>query len=209
MFDLPDLSLFLKVSSDRDALEELAARTGWTPGRAATRPSEESVLDKAQLLENAMRRYRDVASYVLHRVFKLSASSTGGFASSILFVSEETLKEARRTKEGSAANYESNLFLGLTTFAERESGSRPREVVFNDNLFPYMLPEGTHHSVLWLLLDQDESDEHHHISDEEISQYLEKELASPDIEYVWYRNPKPTVQDNITFHVQVFWRRSS
>ncbi len=180
-----------KVSSDREELELLNSKHFWTPGRAATRPSQESIREKAQLMENAMLRYDNVGSYVLHRVFHLPASARGGFASNVMFVSEETLKSARRTRE------------------ERESGKKARLTVFNDNLFPYQLPEQTRHSVLWLLLDEDESDENNFISDAEITDLLEKELASPEIQYIWYRNPKPSVLDNVTYHVQVFWTKSN
>jgi hypothetical protein len=145
-----------KVSSDRDELEALSLETGWTPGRAATRPSEESIRDKAQLLQNAMQRYDNVASYVLHRIFKLSASSSGGFSSNVLHVSPQSLRSAQRTA------------------AERDAKARARLTVFVENLFPYMLPEGTLHYVLWLLLDQDEDDKINFITDQEISDILEK-----------------------------------
>lgn len=103
-----------------------------------------------------MRRYTDVASYVLHRVFKLSASSSGGFTSNVLHVSKETLRAAQRTK------------------SQREDKSRERLSIFIENLFPYQLPTGTNHYVLWLLLDEDEDDRVNFVTDEEVSSILER-----------------------------------
>jgi hypothetical protein len=174
------------VSSDRDELERLNQQTGWTPGREATRPPPEDVAHKATLFDNVVRRYDTVRSYVLHRIFRLSASSRGSFSSSLLFVSDETLREAQRTA------------------AEREAGARRRKTVFCENLFPYDLPEGTRHCVLWLLLDADESDATIHITDAEITELLNSELSNCETQFVWYRNPKPSVLDNVSYHVQVF-----
>ncbi len=178
-----------KVSSDRDELERLHRERGWTPGREAIRPSPESIADKAILLSNVVRHYDTVRTYVLHRIFRLSASSVGSFSSSLLVVTDETLNSAQRSR------------------SERESGSRARKSVFCDNLFPYLLPPGTRHCVLWVLLDSDESDETLHMGDDEITELVSRQVGE-EKEFVWYRNPKPSVVDNVTYHVQVFVRDS-
>lgn len=54
-----------KVSSNVDDLEALHKTTGWTPGMACIRPTEESRREKAQLLDNAKRRYVTTRDYVL------------------------------------------------------------------------------------------------------------------------------------------------
>lgn len=183
-----------RVDSALDSLDALAVQTGWTPGRDAIRPTAESIAHKSQLLRNASSRYASVRDYVLHRIFRMSVASKS-FLDQTLFCNEDTVNEARRSGE------------------ERQTNARMRRTAFVENLFPYdSLPEGTNHWVMWFLLDRDENETKHHISDEETNATIEKELlqhldGANDFEFVWYRNPKPSVLDGVTYHVQVFWRR--
>ena len=119
-----------KIVNDLDFLENLNKLTNWTPGRGCIRPSPEAIEEKRNLLNNACSRYDSIKSYVLHRIFKISASSKGGFSSSKLVCDD--LSGIRRTKQ------------------DREEG-KERLLKFVENLFPYALPEGTHHWVLWLM----------------------------------------------------------
>ena len=115
-------------------------------------------------------------------------SSRGGFASSVLYVTDESLAEAQRTKE------------------EREAGTRDRLIVFSENVFPYQLPRWTTHYVLWFLLDADETDESVAFTDSDITEILDKKFVPAELEFIWYRNPKPSILDGVTYHVQVFVR---
>ena len=74
-----------------------------------------------------------------------------------------------------------------------------REKVFIPNEYPYNVPDGTNHYVMWYTYDN--------ISDEiitsDISSELYNLLNNLNFEFVWYRNPKMTIPE--IFHVQVFW----
>lgn len=74
-----------------------------------------------------------------------------------------------------------------------------REKVFIPNEYPYNVPEGTNHYVMWYTYDN--------ISDEIITSDISSELYNLlnhlNFEFVWYKNPKMTIPE--IFHVQVFW----
>ncbi len=67
------------------------------------------------------------------------------------------------------------------------------------SLFPYDLPAGTNHFILW----HRDFDYNHGFSDEEVNHIIKNRLPA-DSEFAWYKNPKPTVLQ--FWHVQVFWR---
>ena len=73
------------------------------------------------------------------------------------------------------------------------------EKVFIPNEYPYNVPEGTNHYVMWYTYDN--------ISDEIITSDISSELYNLlnhlNFEFVWYKNPKMTIPEIL--HVQVFW----
>ena len=74
-----------------------------------------------------------------------------------------------------------------------------KKKIFIPNEYPYDVPKGTNHYVMWYTYDN--------ISDEivtsDISSELNNILNHSNFEFVWYENPKMTVPE--IFHVQVFW----
>ena len=74
-----------------------------------------------------------------------------------------------------------------------------RDKIFIKNEYPYQVPTGTHHYVMWYTY-QD-------IPDDEINNDIEKSLYNllghKNFEFVWYENPKMSVPE--VYHVQVFW----
>jgi hypothetical protein len=69
------------------------------------------------------------------------------------------------------------------------------------NRFPYRVPEGTHHYIMWYLDSKDK------LSDRVITRDIAEELESMGhnhFEFVWYENPKMTIPD--VYHIQVFFR---
>ncbi len=94
----------------------------------------------------------------------------------------------------------------INAFAKREvaPNSFLKEWVFAPSLFPYALPAGTNHYILWYVYNNCNDD----IDDEEINgrikNSLQSSLGHSDFEFAWYKNPKPTVPQ--FWHVQVFWR---
>jgi len=72
--------------------------------------------------------------------------------------------------------------------------------------FPYMLPNGTQHMVLWMAETQCTPA----WTDERITASIANAVDSSGGggEFVWYCNPKPSVLDAHLAHVQVFWRPS-
>jgi hypothetical protein len=127
-----------KVSSDVDVLERLRETYPWIPGRESVRPTEASRKQKAQLLENACKRYATLRDYVLHRIFRLACcGQEQGMYAHVLVVEKLVEMEARRTP------------------FEREQGKN-RLTRFVENVFAYDLPNGTRynncsvHHCVWL-----------------------------------------------------------
>ena len=78
------------------------------------------------------------------------------------------------------------------------------EPVLRPNQFPYNVPNGTKHYILWHASSSDPWKECKSRTTEVILQLLQKRLSHGNFEFVWYENPKMTVPG--LFHVQVFWR---
>ena len=69
--------------------------------------------------------------------------------------------------------------------------------------FPYDVPVGTRHMVLWMVTEQGAPA----WTDEQITARITNAVdQSGGGDFVWYRNPKQTVLDPGLAHVQVFWR---
>lgn len=80
---------------------------------------------------------------------------------------------------------------------KEELDARIRLYHFAPNLFPYAVPEGTKHYILWLpstvAVDEDT-----------VNRFLTEAVFKEGGEdFVWYENPKPTILE--IWHVQVFW----
>jgi hypothetical protein len=70
--------------------------------------------------------------------------------------------------------------------------------VFLPNMFPYNVPKGTKHFILWF-------GSREPLPDYVINSILEEEMCKlGGKDFVWYENPKMTVKD--IWHVQVFWK---
>ena len=75
-----------------------------------------------------------------------------------------------------------------------------KKVIFQRNMFPYELPDGTQHYVLWYSYNENITED---LINEDIKLNIYNILNSNKFDFVWYDNPKKTVKD--VFHVQVFW----
>ena len=82
--------------------------------------------------------------------------------------------------------------------AERPS---PGRTVFAVNPFPYQVPDGTLHWVLWMASPVAEW------PDERITAEIAREVDERGGgDFVWYANPKMSMGDPELHHVQCFWR---
>lgn len=94
--------------------------------------------------------------------------------------------------------------------------------VFAPNKFPYAVPAGCEHYVLWYISVGAPPPEENVCNDieSEIKTILgeaggEGDTRTPNqFEYIWYDNPKPTMKrvaekNTFVYHVQVFWVRGS
>ena len=86
---------------------------------------------------------------------------------------------------------------GKRTAARPSTGA----TIFAENPFPYDVPSGTKHWVLWMASPEAEWNE----------QRINAEVCRQvDVlgggEFVWYPNPKMSVPDPNMYHVQVFWK---
>lgn len=74
-----------------------------------------------------------------------------------------------------------------------------RDKRFVKNEYPYQVPTGTYHYVMWYT--------YQNTSDEEINYDIKNSLyelvGHKSFEFVWYENPKMSVPE--IYHVQVFW----
>lgn len=77
---------------------------------------------------------------------------------------------------------------------------------FTQSLFPYDLPAGTHHYVLWNSF----YDYTYEVEDDKINEIINETLNSmlghDMYDFAWYKNPKPSIPE--LWHCQVFWIRA-
>ena len=78
--------------------------------------------------------------------------------------------------------------------------------VFAANPFPYQVPSGTEHWVLWMASPAEEWPEER--INAEIARAVD-ERGGIGSEFVWYANPKMSLGDAALHHVQVFWQPSA
>tara|TARA_B110000977_G_C11082482_1_gene493370 strand:+ start:3861 stop:4352 length:492 start_codon:yes stop_codon:yes gene_type:complete len=76
----------------------------------------------------------------------------------------------------------------------------PQINVFKKNDFPYLLPNGTNHYIMWYTSQPKNTEE----INTDIYNKLFQKLENNNFEYVWYENPKMTIPE--IYHLQVFWR---
>ena len=87
------------------------------------------------------------------------------------------------------------------SWSQALAGNAVKKYHFVPNPFPYDIPRGTHHSVLWFPTEKAMPD---HVVNATLEKAVDKLGGT---EFVWYINPKMTVQ--AIWHVQVFWRMPS
>ena len=84
------------------------------------------------------------------------------------------------------------------------SGSiKTSEWNFQQSLFPYSLPEGVRHYILWNSFHDYFKDFDDSRINNIIKETLEHMVGSDNFDFAWYKNPKPSIPE--LFHVQVFW----
>ncbi len=90
------------------------------------------------------------------------------------------------------------IFLGRTT-AELCSG----EFIFEPSRFRYNLPPHSNHYILWSTVKPYWFSYDDHVINEQLSMMIKNIVGHTNYQFVWYKNPKPTIID--FWHVQVFW----
>lgn len=92
----------------------------------------------------------------------------------------------------------SKQLLGAAWAELQGSGCSQSKYHFEPNAFPYDVPTGTRHYVLWLPSATA-------VDNSTVNRYcMQAVSALGGCDFVWYVNPKMTVPD--IWHVQVFWR---
>ena len=71
---------------------------------------------------------------------------------------------------------------------------------FIPNKYPYKVPDNTYHYILWYT---DNNFINEEIINKDIRHELDLFFKGSKYEYVWYENPKKTIQD--IYHIQVFF----
>jgi hypothetical protein len=99
----------------------------------------------------------------------------------------------------------SNTWPSVIAFIEHSifCNDTTRQWFFKPSTFRYNLPNYCNHYVLW----SSQNNYYHSYTDEDINNQINTQLknllANNNYDFVWYKNPKPTVID--FWHVQVFW----
>lgn len=75
--------------------------------------------------------------------------------------------------------------------------------VFTQSLMRYNLPLYCNHYILWNIEQKISFDYDEEIITNQIKEELNKLCNSTNYDFIWYKNPKPTVLEY--YHVQVFW----
>ncbi|KAJ3209949.1 hypothetical protein HDU67_005789 [Dinochytrium kinnereticum] len=84
------------------------------------------------------------------------------------------------------------------SWSDALSGTLGKKYHFEPNKFPYNVPAGTNHYVLWFPSEGA-------VGEEAVGRVLGEAVGKlGGREFVWYVNPKMTV--GAIWHVQVFWR---
>lgn len=74
---------------------------------------------------------------------------------------------------------------------------------FSESLFSYDLPSGVNHFILWNALYDYTKDIDDLTVNLLIEENLKKIAGSDAFDFVWYKNPKPSIPE--LWHCQVFW----
>lgn len=74
-----------------------------------------------------------------------------------------------------------------------------KKKIFQRNMFPYNLPENTKHYIMWYSYNEDNNSQ----INEDIKKNIYQIVKSDKFDFVWYENPKKTMEN--IFHVHVFW----
>lgn len=77
------------------------------------------------------------------------------------------------------------------------------EYVFVKSDFPYQIPEYANHYVLWNSKYNINYDFDENIINDIVYQKIKEITKNEDFDFVWYKNPKPTIPE--FYHIQVFW----
>ena len=178
-----------RILSNLESMEELHRQHSWIPDSQSIRPDPDTIEKKKNYFDNMLNRYVTMQDFILHRFFGLNTETRGEWAQSKLYVSDLQVRKSLENSDG-------YLFRLVP------------------NTFPYKVPTGTQHYVLWILLSDPSKNKDHLVpplSDDQINHCIETALIQllghekNNFSFVWYPNPKPTIISDLLFHVQVFW----
>ena len=153
------------VPSDKEQLQLLQNVVKWTPGRDNIRPTPRVKQHKGLFDENLRKMYDCTQSYILIELFDYPCD----------FVPEHA-----------------GMLRVHVPRAEREQ--LVHRSAWEVQGFPYDLPQGTHHGVMWytwspadgLAVDTIDAD---------VRAALRKQMGHARFLFVWYENPKMTVPE--------------
>ena len=173
---------------------------GWIPGRAHIRPTPAGRAAKAEWFVSALESYETVEDAILIDVLHYRSEPSSTAASSGRGGEDRVRKRVLRTKK---KLHDSPAVAGEDDAASNDDAlPGGRRILLTPNLFPYDLPMGTSHEVLWISgLAPGET-----VPDAEVTAAIALALGD-DADFVWYENPKKSLEHAELHHVQVFTRR--
>lgn len=163
-----------RVDSDSEILDKLNKLYPWIPNSKSIRPSPQIIEKKKHLIQQIELNWKSPKDYIIHTIFGEK-----------YYVDEEFDNK----KFVPSKNFKSNNYKWF----------------FQPSIFPYNLEcKETNHWVLW----NSEKNFDFDFPEEEINEIIKRHLfyhtqIGTSFEFVWYKNPKPTIKD--FYHIQVFW----
>lgn len=165
-----------RIDCDLETLDKLNVIYPWIPNSQSIRPNIQSIEKKKHLIQQIELNWESPKDYINHTIF--------GFK---YYINKDY-------KKFTCPEYLNQEYLKLN-----------RKWYFQPSMFPYNLDyKETNHWVLW----NSEKEFDYDYSDEVINEIIKRNLfyqteIGTTFEFVWYKNPKPTVKE--FYHVQVFW----
>ena len=238
-----------RVSNDKDYLDRLHKRTGWTPSSSHIRPTPETIKEKITFLNEVLPLYRSEKDFILSDVFDcdtyvdedsglIGACGCDGIKDGDVengecknLCSDDSLfgKDIVTTTTTSSTTTSSSS----SKLNQNNQSSKTYKLKFKPNKYPYLLPEGVEHFLLWIypcpelpITPELEGKVNEFITngirevlvDQDGGVSLEGEGATVGdggdgdgggdddmFDFVYYENPKMTICS--VYHLQVFWKR--
>jgi hypothetical protein len=164
-----------KISSNINVLDKLNKIYPWIPNSTMIRPNSKD-LEKKMLLTNEINNeWYSFKDYLMYKIFQND------------YEIDENGKK----------------YIKLINNDSKTTNTINDEWFFSPSLFRYDLVGYSNHWILWNNQNNFEYEPPENIITKIIETKIFNIIHNDSFEFVWYKNPKPSVKD--FYHIQVFW----